>query len=75
MLQFNVVMKLCGAIVTMHGGTLSHAGIVSREMGIACVTDCSSATLLIPDGAQVEVDGSKGTVTIVELPVARTTAL
>lgn len=64
--SFNVVMRLCGAIVTMHGGTLSHAGIVSREMGIACVTDCSSAVSIIEDGARVEVNGNLGTVTILD---------
>ena len=64
--SFNVVMKLCGAIVTMHGGSLSHAGIVSREMGIACVTDCSSATELIADGQKVEVNGTDGTVTLLD---------
>jgi pyruvate,water dikinase len=66
--SFNMVMKLCGAIVTEAGGMLSHAGIVSREMGIPCVTDCSSATQIIPNGAKVEVDGSNGTVRIIELP-------
>jgi pyruvate,water dikinase len=62
--SFNVVMHMCSAIVTNHGGTLSHAGIVSREMGIPCVTDCSNSTELIVDGDRVEVDGTKGTVTI-----------
>jgi pyruvate,water dikinase len=57
---------MCAAIVTNHGGTLSHAGIVSREMGIPCVTDCSNSTELIPDGSRVEVDGTKGTVTILD---------
>lgn len=42
--------------------------IVSRELGIACTAGVPAATRRIPDGALVEVDGSKGTVTILELP-------
>ena len=63
---FNVVMTLCGGIVTCFGGTLSHAGIVSRELGIPCVTDATSATELIEDGSKVLVDGSAGKVYIIE---------
>lgn len=66
--SFNVVMSLCGGIVTNSGGTLSHAGIVSREMGIPCVTDCNDSTNIIPDGAKVLVDGSTGKVYVLALP-------
>jgi phosphohistidine swiveling domain-containing protein len=38
--------------------------IVSRELGIPCVVGVSEATLRIPDGALVEVDGQAGTVTL-----------
>jgi len=38
--------------------------IVSRELGIPCVAALEGATKRIPDGAMVEVDGSKGTVTL-----------
>ncbi len=47
---------------------LSHAVIVSRELGIPSVVSVTDATRRIPDGALVEVDGSNGTVTILELP-------
>jgi pyruvate,water dikinase len=45
---------------------MSHAVIVSRELGLPCVVSVTDATHLIPDGALVEVDGQAGTVTIVE---------
>ena len=54
------------AVVVDVGGQLSHAVIVSRELGIPCVVAVTGATLSIPDGALVEVDGSAGTVTLLE---------
>jgi pyruvate,water dikinase len=38
--------------------------IVSRELGIPCVVSVEDATLKIPDGAMVTVDGGAGTVTV-----------
>ena len=62
---FNVVLPLLGAIVTDRGGQLSHAAIVAREYGIPAVVGTMKATDAIPDGAQVRVDGTAGTVEIV----------
>ena len=59
---FNIVLPLLGAIVTDRGGQLSHAAIVAREYGIPAVVGTLRATATIPDGARVEVDGSKGLV-------------
>jgi rifampicin phosphotransferase len=55
------------AVVVNVGAPLSHAVIVSRELGIPCVTSLTDATDRIPDGALVEVDGDTGTVTILSL--------
>ena len=52
------------AVVVDVGATLSHAVIVSRELGIPCVVSATAATRRIPDGAEVEVDGARGTVTV-----------
>ena len=49
------------------GALLSHAVIVARELGIPAVVSVSDATRRIPDGALIEVDGTAGTVTILEL--------
>ena len=57
-----------GAVVTNVGAPASHASIVSRELGIPCVASVPDATLVIPDGAAITVDGTAGTVTIDELP-------
>ena len=52
------------AVVVDVGATMSHAVIVSRELGIPCVVSAVGATRSIADGAEIEVDGSAGTVTV-----------
>jgi pyruvate,water dikinase len=54
------------AVVVNVGAQVSHAVIVSRELGIPCVVSVLDATERIPDGALVTVDGTTGTVTLVE---------
>jgi pyruvate,water dikinase len=56
------------AVVVDVGAPLSHAIIVSRELGIPCVVSATDATRRIPDGALVEVDGDTGAVTVLEAP-------
>jgi len=56
------------AVVVNVGGQISHSIIVSRELGLPCVVSATDATKRIPDGAIVEVNGSAGTVTVIELP-------
>jgi pyruvate,water dikinase len=62
--SFNIALPLVGAIVTDAGGLLSHAAIVSREYGIPGVVGTRDATVLIPDGARVRVDGTAGEVEV-----------
>ena len=57
---------VASAVVVGVGAANSHAMIVSRELGIPCVAGVSGATVRVPDGAMVTVDGSAGTVTIDE---------
>lgn len=52
------------AVVVNVGAQVSHAVIVSRELGIPCVVSVLDATQRIPEGALVTVDGCAGTVTI-----------
>ncbi len=54
-----------GVVVDV-GAALSHAIIVSRELGIPCVVSATDATRRIRDGALVRVDGGTGTVTLLE---------
>jgi pyruvate,water dikinase len=55
------------AVVVNVGAPFSHAAIVSRELGIPCVVSAIDATVRIPDGALLEVNGTTGAVTILEI--------
>jgi pyruvate,water dikinase len=58
-------MVSAGVVVDV-GAMGSHAMIVSRELGIPCAAGVAGATARIPDGTMLEVDGSTGTVTVLE---------
>ena len=60
--DFVPLMQKAVAIVTDLGGSLSHAAIVSRELGKPCVIDTKVATQVLKDGDIVEVDADKGIV-------------
>ena len=62
------LMVPAAAVVVNVGAAGSHAMIVSRELGIPCVVSVEDASVIIPDGAMVTVDGNAGTVTIDRLP-------
>ena len=55
---------IIAACVCDGGGSLTHAATVSREYGIPCVVGTSVATQRIKTGDTIEVDGTKGIVTI-----------
>ncbi|HWW54087.1 MAG TPA: PEP-utilizing enzyme [Acidimicrobiales bacterium] len=52
------------AVVVDVGAQMSHAVIVSRELGIPCVVSVTDGTRKIADGAMLEVDGTAGTVKV-----------
>nr|MBA2600797.1 hypothetical protein [Actinomycetota bacterium] len=56
------VFRVVSAVVTDIGGTLSHAAIVARELGIPAVVATGVATQVIADGQRVQVDGSRGSI-------------
>jgi len=55
-------MRNAIAIITDEGGLLSHASIVSRELGKPCVVGTKIATKALKDGDLVEVDANRGIV-------------
>jgi phosphohistidine swiveling domain-containing protein len=52
---------------------MSHAAVVAREFGIPCVVDVQDATRRLPPGALVEVDGTSGTIRVLQLDLPRAT--
>jgi pyruvate,water dikinase len=56
------LMRKAAAIVTDSGGMTCHAAIVSRELGIPCITGTGDATQRLRDGEIVTVDATQGTV-------------
>jgi len=53
---------LAKAVVTDHGGVLSHTAIVAREYRIPAVVGTKIATTTVRDGQTITVDGAAGTV-------------
>ncbi len=54
------------ACVTDIGGMMSHAAIVCREYGVPAVTGTGFGTVEIKNGDRIRVDGSAGTVTLLD---------
>lgn len=63
---WTVLFSVAGAIVTDAGGILSHAGTVAREYGIPAVLGTKIATATLKDGDLVTVNGTEGTVSVVQ---------
>jgi len=54
------------AVITDVGAPLSHAAIVARELGIPAVVGCGNATMRLKTGDLVRVNGTAGTVEVLE---------
>lgn len=61
---FDAVLPLLGALVTDHGGLLSHAATAGRDYAFPCVVGTGDATARIGDGTLVRVHGEIGEVEI-----------
>ncbi|MDP3697023.1 MAG: PEP/pyruvate-binding domain-containing protein [Candidatus Taylorbacteria bacterium] len=58
------LIALSKGLIIEHGGVLSHASIVARELGIPAVIGATDAMSIIPDYQMVEIDGSSGIIKI-----------
>lgn len=58
------LIALSKGLIIEHGGVLSHASIVARELGIPAVIGAKDAVSILRDGQIVEIDGSAGTIKI-----------
>jgi phosphohistidine swiveling domain-containing protein len=57
----HILPRVAGVVAEL-GGSTSHLASLARERGIPMVLGVLDATLHIPDGSQVAVDGVVGTV-------------
>lgn len=57
------LMFLSSALVVEIGGSLSHAAVVARELGVPCVMGLDAATTRLRTGDRCRVDGTTGEVT------------
>jgi phosphohistidine swiveling domain-containing protein len=60
------LMTAARGLVVERGTLLSHTAITGRLLGVPTVVSVPGATTRIPDGAWIELDGSAGTVRILE---------
>ena len=54
------IMSRAAGIITEHGGTTSHAAIVSRELGKPAVVGTGNATSVLHDGQQITLSCAEG---------------
>ena len=64
------VFSRIAAAVSDVGGMMAHTAIISREYGLPAVVGVGFATATIQTGDLVEVDGSEGTVKVLERAAA-----
>jgi rifampicin phosphotransferase len=60
-----VLFPSAAGIITERGSLLSHAAIVSREMGIPCIVGVNGLMDSVKDGAEIIMDGSTGIIRII----------
>lgn len=56
------LLRNAAAVVTDRGGILSHAAIITRELGIPCIVGSGNATTVLRNGQIVTVDAGAGAV-------------
>lgn len=54
------IMKKAAGIITDHGGTTSHAAIVSRELGVPAIVGTGRGTELLLDGQEITLSCAEG---------------
>lgn len=65
-IEFVPLMKKAKAIITDEGGIACHAAIISRELGLPCITTTKIGSSVLKDGDLIEMDMEKGIVKILE---------
>ena len=61
--EYLPAMTKASAIISTQGSILAHTAIVARELGIPCIVGCKSASEFLPDGTEITVNPSTGSIT------------
>jgi rifampicin phosphotransferase len=64
---FNAVLPLAAALVVEHGGLMSHAALVARELGIPAIVGVADATTKVIDGERIQVDAEHGRIVLLDV--------
>ncbi|MBQ7189351.1 MAG: phosphoenolpyruvate synthase [Kiritimatiellae bacterium] len=59
------LFPLAKGVLVERGSVLSHAAILTRELGIPCVVGVKGLLAAVKDGEEVELDGAAGTVRVI----------
>ena len=60
------MLGLCKGLIIENGGILSHAAIVSRELGIPTIIGVKNATKVLKSGQTLKINGSNGNIEIIK---------
>lgn len=65
--DFDLMIGLqnCAGVITEEGGLLSHASVISRELGKPCLINVKNAMSLLKDGDIIEINTDKAVVAII----------
>ena len=63
---FNILLTQVAGLVTEHGGAMSHAAILARELGIPAIIGVPTATARIQGEALIELDPAEGLVRVID---------
>jgi phosphohistidine swiveling domain-containing protein len=69
------LMRKAKALITDHGGMMSHAAIVAREFNLPCIVGTKKATKVLCDGETVVLDLIKGEIISQGSTIARKSKL
>lgn len=64
--EFVPILQMASAVITDEGGITCHAAIVSRELGLPCITGTQIASKSLKDGDIVDVDAIHGIIKIIK---------
>lgn len=62
---WTALIALAKGLIIEHGGVLSHASIIARELNIPAVIGAQNATDFFKDNQTVEIDGSTGLIRLI----------